>query len=155
MEQSNSSLERGRQSSRQKADESASSAKPGPHSTELAIHVIPLYKWCKAWRLQGEVVPASQKDPEGWISIDKFTVVLETAGLNGTELGGYSREPGLFPEQVVRRRQVAQDANAQPLLTMVAQKDLRIGTRSISERSNGSSRNCAARTRPWRRRRPC
>jgi hypothetical protein len=34
------------------------------------------------------VVPASQKDPEGWSPADKFTMVLETAGLNATELGG-------------------------------------------------------------------
>lgn len=34
-------------------------------SLELGIHVINLYKWRKAWRLQGVVVPASQKDPEG------------------------------------------------------------------------------------------
>ena len=36
-------------------------------SAELGIHVITLYKWRKAWRLEGEVVPASQKDPEGWV----------------------------------------------------------------------------------------
>jgi transposase-like protein len=35
-------------------------------SAELGIHVVTLYSWRKAWRLQGEVVPASQKDPEGW-----------------------------------------------------------------------------------------
>jgi transposase-like protein len=29
-------------------------------SRELGIHVITLYKWRKAWRLKGEVVPASQ-----------------------------------------------------------------------------------------------
>ena len=45
-------------------------------------------------------------------------MVLETAGLNSTELGAYCRERGLFPEQA------AQDANAQPLLTMAEQKDL-------------------------------
>jgi len=93
-------------------------------SAELGIHVITLYKWRKVWRLQGQVVPASQKDPEGWGPADKFTVVLETAGLNATELGGYCRERGLFPEQVDRWRQAAQDANAQPLLTMADQKDL-------------------------------
>jgi len=32
-------------------------------SAELGIHVVTLYSWRKAWRLQGEVVPASQKDP--------------------------------------------------------------------------------------------
>ena len=34
-------------------------------SQELGIHVITLYKWRKSWRLQGEVEPATQKDPEG------------------------------------------------------------------------------------------
>jgi predicted cobalt transporter CbtA len=40
--------------------------------------------------LQGEVVPATQRDPEGWDPADKFTVVLEAAGLN-TELGAHWR----------------------------------------------------------------
>jgi transposase-like protein len=55
-------------------------------SEELGIHVITLDKWRKTWRLQGEVVPASHKDPEGWGSADKFTVVLETAAFNAIEL---------------------------------------------------------------------
>jgi transposase-like protein len=93
-------------------------------SKVLGFHVITLYKWRKAWRLQGEVVPASQKDPEGWGSADKFTVVLESAGLNSTKLAAYCRERGLFPEQVARWLHAAQDANAQPLLTMADQKDL-------------------------------
>ena len=51
-------------------------------------------------------------------------VVLETAGLNTTELGSYCRERGLYPEQVDRWCKAAQDANAQPLLPMAEQKDL-------------------------------
>ena len=43
-------------------------------SEELGIHVMTLYKWRKTWRLQGEVVPASEKEPEGWSAADKFTV---------------------------------------------------------------------------------
>ncbi len=74
--------------------------------------------------MQGEVVPASQKDPKGWGPADKFTVDLETAGLNATELGGYCREQGLFRGQVDRWRHAAEDANAQPLLTMADQKGL-------------------------------
>ena len=93
-------------------------------SAELGIHVVTIYNWRKTWRLQGEVVPASQKDPEGWGPADKFTVLLETAGLNATELGGYCRERGLNPEQVDRWRQSPDDPNAQPLLTMADQKDL-------------------------------
>jgi transposase-like protein len=73
---------------------------------ELGINVITLYKWRKIWCLQGDVDPASQEDPEGWGSADKFTVVLETAGLNATEMGGYCRERGLFPEQVDLRCEV-------------------------------------------------
>ncbi|MEA5475547.1 transposase [Synechococcus sp. CCY9201] len=76
-------------------------------SEELGTHVITLYKWRKTWRLQGEVVPASEKEPEGWSAADKFTVVLETAGLNATELSAYYREWGLFHELVKCWRQVA------------------------------------------------
>jgi transposase-like protein len=93
-------------------------------SEELGIHVITLYKWRKAWRLQGEVVPASEKAPEGWSATDKFTVVLETAGLNATELSAYCRERGLFPEQVERWREASQDANDKPVLTLKEQKEL-------------------------------
>jgi hypothetical protein len=93
-------------------------------SEELGIHVITPYKWRKAWWLQGEVVPASEKEPEGWSSIDKFTVVLETAGLNATELSAYCRVRGLFPEQVVRWGQASQDANDKPVLTLKEQREL-------------------------------
>ena len=34
-------------------------------SEELGIHVVTLYNLSKAWRLQGEVLPASEKEPEG------------------------------------------------------------------------------------------
>jgi transposase-like protein len=93
-------------------------------SAELGIHVVTLYNWRKSWRLQGEVVPASEKDPEGWGSTDKFTVVLETAGLNATELSAYCRERGLFPEQVERWRQASQGANEKSVLTLKEQKEL-------------------------------
>jgi len=93
-------------------------------SKELGIHVMTLYSWRKAWRLQGEVVPASEKEPEGWRATDKFTVVLETVGLNATELSAYCRERGLFPEQVDLWRQTAQDSNATSLLIMAEQRDL-------------------------------
>ena len=93
-------------------------------SAELGIHIVTLYNWRKTWRLQGEVVPASEKDPEGWGATDKFTVVLETAGLNATELSAYCRERGLYPEQVERWRQASQDANEKPVLTLKEQKEL-------------------------------
>jgi transposase-like protein len=93
-------------------------------SKELGMHIATLYAWRKTWLLQGEVVPASEKAPETWSTADKFTVVLESAGLNATELGAFCRERGLYPEQVDRWRQAAQDANANSMLTMADQKDL-------------------------------
>jgi transposase-like protein len=70
-------------------------------SHELSIHLLTLYKWRKAWRLQGEVVPATQNDPEGFGPADKFTVVLETAGFNAAEIGSYCREQRLFYKQLL------------------------------------------------------
>jgi len=32
-------------------------------SEEHGIHVVTLYNWSMAWQLQGEVVPASEKEP--------------------------------------------------------------------------------------------
>ena len=58
-------------------------------SQEFGIHVATLYNWQHHWRLQGEVVPASAKGPEGWSAADKLTLVLETAGFNATELSAY------------------------------------------------------------------
>ena len=49
-------------------------------------------------------MPASEKDPEGWGATDKFTVVLETAGVNANEFSAYCRKWGLYPEQVERWR---------------------------------------------------
>ena len=68
-------------------------------SEELGIHIVTLYNRTKTWRLQGEVVPASEKEQEGWSAADKFTVVLETGGSKATELGAYCRERGLNPDQ--------------------------------------------------------
>ena len=51
-------------------------------------------------------------------------MVLETAGLNATELSAYCRERGLYPEQVERWRHASQDANEKPVLTLKEQKEL-------------------------------
>ena len=73
-------------------------------SDELGIHVVTLYNWRKTWRLQGEVVPASEKDPEGWGATDKFTVVLETAGLNASAHRIKRRSSGSSRSSAARRK---------------------------------------------------
>jgi transposase len=75
--------------------------KDGPESPRSwAIHVNTLYKWRKGWRREGEVVPASKKEPEDWSANEVLTLVLGTAGLNATELRAYCRERCLVPKQV-------------------------------------------------------
>jgi len=104
-------------------------------SEELGIHLITLYTLRKTRRLQGEVVPAYQKDPEGWGAADKFTVVLETAAFNATELSAYCRERGLYPEQVSHWRQLAQNANAKPAARWRSRWISKNSTLRIKERS--------------------
>ena len=53
-----------------------------------------------------------------------FSVVLEMACLNATELNAYCREQGLFPERVSRWRQAAHGANAKQVFPMAEQKEL-------------------------------
>jgi len=64
------------------------------------------------------VVPSSEKEPKGWSAADKFTVVLERAGLNATELSAYCRDREQFREQVSRWRQATTYANAKLVLNM-------------------------------------
>lgn len=76
-------------------------------SAQLGFHVVTLYNWRKTLHFQGQMVLASEKDPEGWRVTGKFTVVLDAAGLNATELSAYWRERDLFPEQVAHWRQAS------------------------------------------------
>jgi putative transposase len=65
-------------------------------SQELGIYVNTLYKWRKAWCSQGEVVPASQKDPEGWGPADKpqwcWRPLSRLLGVGLTTLQRWSRQ---------------------------------------------------------------
>jgi hypothetical protein len=53
-----------------KADESADRQSVAWISEEAGIRDTTLYVWGKGWPLEVKVVPASQKDPEGWSSAD-------------------------------------------------------------------------------------
>ena len=65
-------------------------------SKELDNHRSTLYQWRSNWRLRGEVVPASEKDPDSWSAAGKFKMVHETDGFNVTTLRSYCRERNLF-----------------------------------------------------------
>jgi transposase-like protein len=94
-------------------------------SQELGIHFLTLYNWRKAWRLQGEVVPASEKDLMAEVLLTSSRWCSSLLGCSrwlakqyATELSAYCRERVLYPEQVERWRQAAQDANEKPVLTL-------------------------------------
>ena len=95
------------------------------------------------------MLPASERDPEGWSAADEFTVELESGGLNDTALSAFCLERGLYPVRVDRWRQAAQDANAQPQLTMndhkALQKRHQEDQREIKQLQH---RSCAGRRRP-------
>lgn len=58
----------------------------------LCVHVAILANWRNTWRLQGEVLPESEKEPEAWNAVNKFTMVIKSAVLNASELTAYCRE---------------------------------------------------------------
>ncbi len=80
-------------------------------SDEEGISVATLYKWRSDARAKGVLLPAGVITPEGWSSADKFAAVVETASLNGAELGKYCRTRGLFAEQVHQWREACEIAN--------------------------------------------
>jgi transposase-like protein len=89
---------------------------PGNRSVpELAedtgISAVKLYAWRKQARAAGAVMPGDGKNPEGWSSPDKFRAVLESAGLNETELAAYCRRKGLYVEQLSAWREACEQAN--------------------------------------------
>lgn len=80
-------------------------------SVELGISESCLYNWRMKARKKGLLVPDSKQQPEQWSSANKFTVVLETARMNETELSIYCRQKGLFVEQVKAWRLTCEQAN--------------------------------------------
>ena len=68
-------------------------------SEETGIHICTLYPWRKGWRLEGDVLPASQKAPEGWSAAECKLLIID-------ELGYLPLEPDaahLFFQLISRR----------------------------------------------------
>lgn len=78
---------------------------------EEGISTASLYNWRKQARSRGRLLPENSAEPEGWSSQDKFNAVLETAALSETEVAGYCRRRGLYPEQIQRWRACCEQAN--------------------------------------------
>lgn len=80
-------------------------------SQQVGISEATLYNWRKAARANGSLMPDSKQTPEQWSSENKFTVVVETAHMNESELSAYCRQKGLYVEQVRAWRKACQNAN--------------------------------------------
>ena len=83
-----------------------------------------IYNWRSQWQKQGQLVPATNRPPEQWSAADKLAAVIQAEGLSGTELGTFCRERGLYPKQVARWRQAAEDANGPSAPSMADQREL-------------------------------
>ena len=83
--------------------------------TEIArdtgIMTQTLLSWRIQWQKQSQLVPATTTPQEHWRAVDKLAAVIQARGLSGSELGSICRERGLYPKQVARWRQAAEDAN--------------------------------------------
>ena len=80
-------------------------------SEETGISDVTLYHWRKQARARGMVVPGDGRNPENWSAEDKFSVVLETASMNESELSAYCRKKGLYAEQVDAWKRSCIDGN--------------------------------------------
>ena len=88
------------------------------------IPVPTFYSWRHSWQQEGLLVPASSKTPEQSSAADMLAAVLQAAALRGTDLGSFCRERGLYPKQLSRWRQIAEDANGLSAPNMADQREL-------------------------------
>ena len=70
-----------------------------------------LRNWRDKARKDGYAAPGTDAAPDDWSTQDKFLIVVETAGLNETELAEYARKKGLYVEQIKAWRDACMNAN--------------------------------------------
>ena len=67
--------------------------------------------WQKQARADGIAVPVKDSSSEKWSTQDKFLIVVETAGMNETDLAEYARKKGLYVDQIKAWRDACMNAN--------------------------------------------
>lgn len=103
---------------------------------ETGLSEATLHQWKKKARAKGIAVPSGEPEAERWSTIDKFSIVVETATLSEIELAEYCRSKGLYVEQVQAWRDACMQANggvAQQASQM--QKNIRQKDREIKQLS--------------------
>ena len=70
-----------------------------------------LRNWREKARMGGVAALGNGNLSEDWSTQDKFLIVVETAGLNQSEMGEYARKKGLYVEQILTWRDACMNAN--------------------------------------------
>ena len=115
---------------------------------DTGITAQTIYNWRSHWQKQGQLVPASPKPPEKWSAADKLAAVIQAAGLSGSDLGSFCRERGLYPKQVARWRQAAEDANGPSAPSMADQRELQRKNQELIRRNRQLERELQKKEKP-------
>ena len=78
---------------------------------EEGISEQTLRNWRDKARKEGKAAPGTDAGPDEWSTQDKFLVVVETAGMNESDLAEYARKKGLYVEQIKQWRDACMNAN--------------------------------------------
>ena len=78
---------------------------------ETGLSEQTIRNWRDKARAGGDAAPGKEAVPDDWSTQDKFLVVVETAGMNETELAAYARKKGLYVEQIQLWRDACINAN--------------------------------------------
>lgn len=80
-------------------------------SREEGIPEQTLRNWRNKARRDGYTVPDTDNTSNEWSTQDKFLTVVETAGMNETEIAEYARKKGLYVEEIKAWRDACMNAN--------------------------------------------
>ena len=67
--------------------------------------------WRDKARRDGYAAPETDANSDDWGTQDKFLIVVESAGMNETELAEYARKKGLYVEQIKPWKDACMNAN--------------------------------------------
>lgn len=67
--------------------------------------------WRDKARRDGYAAPETDANSDDWGTQDKFLIVVESAGMNETELAEYARKKGLYVEQIKTWKYACMNAN--------------------------------------------
>ncbi len=66
--------------------------------------------------------------------------MIQAAALSGTDLGSFCKQRGLYPKQLARWRQVAEDANGPSAPSMADQRELQRKNQELIRKSRQMER---------------